>query len=598
MRAFHLLVLILVWLSLNPGGAKAQNNRPETITLEKAYGGAGEDVAQNAILLPDNGLLLHGSSNSSVSGDKTEDGRGGFDFWAVRLDAEGEIVWDKTFGGAALDELRRAVPAPDGGFLLAGWSSSGASGDKSEDGRGGWDYWVVRIDQDGELLWEKTFGGALDDQLMDATAVDGGYILTGHSPSGVSGEKSEEARGEWDYWLVKIDDQGDILWDKTYGGAGTDQVAKTIELADGGLLVHGYSDSGVSGEKSEAGRGQMDYWILRTDANGDIVWDKTYGGSGQDQPWTLLETADGQFLVGGHSDSGASGDKTEAGRGQFDYWFLMLDADGELVWDRTVGGAGRDVQIATWATNYGFATAGYSNSGQTGDKTEPSRGGNDFWAVGLGADGEVLWDKTYGGQGEDLLRGMAVRPDGELLLSGTTNSGPGGDKTSESNGRTDYWLLRAAPGLSAGPDTAFCGPGVALLRGSSGLNNASFRWEPAALVENPGQLETRTLALEETTTFTLTATLSDNSQISDSATVAVAESGLFFRLLNKRDAKEASQDGAIVASAAGGSAPYVYRLNQDEFTAGRIFRGLAPGAYLVEARDDEGCVTSKTVTIR
>ena len=179
-----------------------------------------------------------------------------------------------------------------------------------------------------EKLWDKAFGGSGDDWLYSiAPSPDGGYLLGGYSLSGfVVGDKSEASRGVRDYWVVKIDAAGNKLWDKTFGGSGDDWLYSIVPSPDGGYLLGGYSESGISGDKSEASRGFDDYWVVKIDAAGNKLWDKTFGGTGDDELYSIAPSADGGYLLGGYSSSGLGADKSEASRGSFDYWLVKIDA--------------------------------------------------------------------------------------------------------------------------------------------------------------------------------------------------------------------------------------------------------------------------------
>ncbi|WP_202928168.1 hypothetical protein, partial [Cyclobacterium salsum] len=203
-----------------------------------------------------------------------------WDYWAVKIDGSGNKVWDKTIGGISTDYLQSTTPTPDGGYLLAGSSYSYASGDKTENGKGGFDYWAVKIDGSGNKVWDKTIGGNNSEYLRSTTPTpDGGYLLAGDSYSLASGDKSENSKGGSDFWAVKIDASGNKVWDKTIGGNNNDFLFSTIPTPDGGYLLAGYSGSSASGDKSENSKGYDDYWVVKIDGSGNKVWDKTIGGN-------------------------------------------------------------------------------------------------------------------------------------------------------------------------------------------------------------------------------------------------------------------------------------------------------------------------------
>ncbi|KAA3439619.1 PKD domain-containing protein [Rufibacter hautae] len=357
--------------------------------------------------------------------------------------------WDKTIGGSGTDQLSSLQRTADGGYILGGTSPSPVSGDKTEASKGGSDYWVVKLNASGAKEWDKTFGGSGTDQLnsLQQTA-DGGYILGGTSSSGVSGNKTEASRGNNDYWVVKLNASGAKEWDKTFGGSGTDQLSSLQQTADGGYILGGTSPSPVSGDKTGANRGNgnsTDYWVVKLNANGAKVWDKTIGGSGGDQLSSLRQTADGGYILGGTSPSGISGDKTEASKGGSDYWVVKLNASGAKEWDKTFGGSGNDQLSSLQRTADGaYILGGWSDSGTGGNKGEASRGGSDYWVVKLTATGAKEWDKTIGGSGSDQLSSLQQTADGGYILGGTSPSPVSGDKTEASKGGSDYWVVKLA----------------------------------------------------------------------------------------------------------------------------------------------------------
>ncbi|WP_345156320.1 GEVED domain-containing protein [Pontibacter saemangeumensis] len=334
------------------------------------------------------------------------------DYWIVKIDASGNKVWDKSFGGSGFDKLTAIVVTPEGGFLLAGYSDSPISGDKTQDnhvddicleGDCPDDYWVVKIDGSGNKLWDKTFGGHdFEDLEAIVTTPDGGYLLGGTSRSGISGNKSEASKGGYsDYWVVKIDGSGNKVWDKTFGGSNYDRLSTIVATLDGGYLLGGWSDSGISGDKSDASRGSEDYWVVKIDGSGDQEWDKTFGGSNYDRLLSMVATLDGGYILGGGSSSPISGDKSEASRGG-DYEY----------------------------------------------------GGNDYWIVKINGSGIKLWDKTFGGDDDEDFTAVVAAWDGGFLLGGSSRSGISGDKSEASKSFIDYWVVKMT-------DNPYCVPAMA-----------------------------------------------------------------------------------------------------------------------------------------
>ncbi|MFN7707374.1 MAG: T9SS type A sorting domain-containing protein [Sphingobacteriia bacterium] len=365
--------------------------------------------------------------------------------WRSSL-AQPAMAWDQSYGGSLNDELTTIVATADGGYLLGGHSESNANGTKTAPFRGSFDYWVVKTNAQGVQQWDSTYGGINQDELTAMlTTSDGGYLLGGNSFSEADGNKTAPGRGGSDYWIAKINSQGEVQWDRSYGGNGGDQVATMIATADGGYLLGGTSASEVGGNKTAPYRGNFDYWVVKLNSQGEVQWDRSYGGTGYDEMATMISTADGGYLLGGISFSGADGNKTSTNIGDFDYWVVKISSQGEAQWDRSYGGTGFDDLDEIFATADGnYLLGGTSISGVNGNKTAPFRGGfGDYWVVKINTQGVSQWDRSYGGTDSDGLNTMFATSDGGYLLGGISRS-EDGNKTAPRRGDLfgDYWLVR------------------------------------------------------------------------------------------------------------------------------------------------------------
>ncbi|MFC5270879.1 T9SS type A sorting domain-containing protein [Adhaeribacter terreus] len=432
-------VAIVASLSLN---TSAQNG--PTIQWDKSFGGSGNDYLRSLRQTTDGGYFLGGYSNSGTSADKSQASNGLSDYWFIRLTANGIKTMDKTIGAGNDDLFSSAQQTSDGGFILGGSSNSGISGDKSQATNGGFDYWIVKLDANGIKTWDKTFGGSARDELysLEQTS-DGGYILGGTSYSGISGDKSQASSGLNDFWVIKIDANGNKLWDKTYGGNDGDLLRSLKQTSDGGYILGGTSSSGISGDKTQASRGSSDYWVVKLDNNGNKVWDKTIGGSSADAITALQQTADGGYILGGYSSSNISGDKSQNCQGGYDFWVVKLNSSGGIIWDKTIGGNGEDELYSIQQTlNGSYILGGFSESGLSGNKTQPSRGGADFWVTKLDNNGIMTWDKSFGGDNHDGIFSAQQTVDGGFILGGYSLSSFSGDKSQTSQGMSDYWIVK------------------------------------------------------------------------------------------------------------------------------------------------------------
>ena len=419
------------------------------IIWQNTIGGSDTDFSTVFEQTVDGGYILGGYSTSNISGDKTENSNGQIDIWIVKIDGSGSIMWQNTIGGAGDDFLISMQQTSDGGYILGASSDSNISGDKTENSRGGLDYWILKLDSSGNIVWQKTYGGAqpeFDTYVVQTT--DGGYFVGGYSDSDVSGEKTDPTNGQRDYWALKLDNTGAIVWQNSIGGSLVDRPQAAFQTNDDGFIMGGFSNSPASGDKTENTRGGNDYWIVKLDVSGNVQWDKTYGGNDSDVLRDMIQTADGGFLAGGYSKSNISGDKTENSQGDYDQWILKLDGSGNIVWQNTIGGSGidypRDVlQLA----NGTYMTASWSNSNISGDKTENSNGGYDYWLVSLNTSGGIISQNSIGGANDESGSYILPTSDGNFVMFCSSDSNISGDKGDDSEGLDDYWVFKTTPGI-------------------------------------------------------------------------------------------------------------------------------------------------------
>lgn len=229
-----------------------------------------------------------------------------------------------------MDFFSDITQTADSGYIMGSFSRSNISGDKTEDSRGDYDYWIVKLNSQGVVEWDKTFGGSMHDRLHSIrTTSDGGYICSGHSYSSASGDKTENVFGDGtsaDLWIIKLNANGEIEWQNNIGGDLSDTYASVLPVEDGYMCV-GQSRSMISGDKTENAFGMQDIWVLKLSTNGEIEWQKSYGGSGEEYQASIEKISNGNYILGGSSNSGISGNKTESLNGEFDYWFLEISAN-------------------------------------------------------------------------------------------------------------------------------------------------------------------------------------------------------------------------------------------------------------------------------
>ncbi len=425
-------------------GRQAFSQAPIGKIWDYRFGGDDGDWFSGLEPTRDGGCILIGYSISMGTGDKTQPSVGLFDYWIVKVDSNGNKQWDKDFGGDQLEYLKSIKQTNDGGYILGGSSYSGISGNKSQNSNGYFDYWIVKIDSVGNFKWDKSFGGSLNDNLMEVRQTsDGGYILGGYSESGISGDKTQDVWGDEDFWVVKTDSMGIKLWDKDFGGIYLDQLYAIDQTSDGGFILGGHSYSPVSGDKSQPGWGALDFWILKTDSMGNKLWDKDFGGTDQEYFRSVKETQDGGLILGGWSWS-SDGNKSQSTKGFSDYWIIKTDASGNIRWDKDFGGIDyEEFSDVKQTLDGGFLLSGDSYSPISGDKSESNLGLEQTWIVKTDSIGNKQWDKTIFTIGHDEDgRGIQTR-DGCFIFGNLDSTDVGGYKTQPPrNNSYDYWIVK------------------------------------------------------------------------------------------------------------------------------------------------------------
>lgn len=417
-------------------------------------------------LTSDSGFVVAGSSLSGVSGLKTDTCRGGQDYWVIKLDSNRVIQWQKTYGGNGDDRLRVLTTTLDGGYIIAGTSGSGKSGDKTDPGYSPVafpDMWILKLNSKGAIQWQKTIGGLLSDVPQSIVQnKDSSYVIGAWSGSDSTGNKTTHLKSaSSDYWVVKLSSSGNIVWQYDYGGQSiysTSTLTCLNKTNDDGYIMAGISTAaigttGVGNDKTDTCRGGSDYWIVKINGNGIKQWDKTIGGSRSDAPASILQTSDNGYLVTGYSTSDSTGDKTENSIGLThidDYWIVKLDNSGHIQWQNTIGGYNADyAKDAQQTADGGYIIAGFSDSPIYADKTEASEM-TDYWLVKLTAAGKVQWDKTIKALGNDYCTSVQEVSLNNYVLAGGSSGNKMYDKTENSFGSTDFWFLKMKFSTSVG----------------------------------------------------------------------------------------------------------------------------------------------------
>ncbi len=385
---------------------------PDTLWT-RTYGGPSWDFGFSVQQTPDGGYVFVGQTESFGAGNQ--------DVYLIRTDADGLRHRTRTYGGAGRDRGIALLCAPGGGYVLVGETYSL--------GAGGSDVYFVRTDEDGDTLWTRTYGSQ-DYETGQSVALtsDGGYVIAGFRtrllPSGLT---------DIDVYLVRTDEVGDTLWTRSHGGPEYDMGYSVLQTSDGGYIVVGNTASW--------GAGETDVLLIRTNANGDTLWTRTYGGADHDHGASALQAADGGYLIAGSTHS--------FGAGQSDVYLVRTDANGDPLWTRTYGGPDYDFASSIQPGSAG----GYVIAG--GARWYGSRTG-DVYLLRTDAAGDTVWTGTYGGPGQESADGVAVTTDGGYVLVGATDS--------FGAGQADVYLLRTGDDLWDAPTDPFAAGNERFLR--------------------------------------------------------------------------------------------------------------------------------------
>lgn len=326
-------------------------------TWAKTYGGSSYDAASSIAPTNDGGYIVAGATSSF--------GAGG-DAWVFKLDGSGSVVWQKSYGGNNYD-----VATIIGGYVVAGYTRSFGAGSD--------DAWVFKLDAAGNLVWQKTYGGSADD-YADAIMPtrDGGYI--------VAGNRDPSATLNFDAWLLKFNGVGNVVWQKTYNEAGTNGANSIAPTSNGGYIVAGAI--GAFGGRA------IDAWVMKLDGAGNAVWYEIYQWLGKRWAFSIKPTPDGGYIVAGSilffDERGSEA------------WVMKLNGAGKVSWQKTYGGSGDDQAKSIALTSDG----GYIIAGST---KSFGAGSNDVWVLKLDGAGNVVWQTAYGGSGDDQASAIALR---------------------------------------------------------------------------------------------------------------------------------------------------------------------------------------------
>ena len=391
-----------------------------SLELVQTFGGSKNDVAKSVIATSDGGFAVLGYTQS-MDGDVTGKNNENYDFWVLKFNSEAQLEWNKTYGGSGDDRGRSIIETSDGGYALIGYSDS-SDGDVTIN-YGNRDFWVIKINATGAITWEKSFGySGVDEGVSILETSDNHFILSGVLDVTASGGDGNTGRysprhAGGDYWSIKINASGDTVWSRFYGGSFTDSPAGIIENTNSDLITVGGSDSNdvdISNNK-----GAYDFWVIKSNASGDIIWEKSYGGSEIDEARGVISTDNGDHIIVG--DTRSEEQDVSFNNGGADLWVLRISDNGDTIWEKSYGGSNFDVAKSISSTfDGGFIIAGSSRS-SNGDVNK-NQGQNDAWVTKINNSGQLIWETTVGGAEIDFAYDAVQLTNGTIIAVGETSS--------------------------------------------------------------------------------------------------------------------------------------------------------------------------------
>lgn len=410
-----------------------------SIEWQKDLGGSEDDFPFSIASTADGSSVIAGNTRSRSSGDvpatKGNPDSWFIDAWVVKLSIDGNKLWSKNYGGSGTDAATSIRATRDGGFIIAGFTNS-TDGDLANiQAHGNNDAWIVKLDADGNIAWQKSLGGSGGDNVSGIIEIsDGGFVFVGQTNSTDGDLDGIQTHGNDDAWIVKLDANGGMVWQKKIGGSSSDLCTSIVPSSDNGFLVAAYThstDGNITGSHNVNGGIYGDYWIVKLDSNGNLVWQKALGGSQDEYPNSILESSDGNVYVGGHTTSN-DGDVTGINSTGIYGWLVKLSSNGTMIWQKPMGGPNSEITSLIETPDKNIVMSGLKGDGSS----DPS----DVWIVQVTGEGNLTWQKLLGGSMYDAGRSISLTSDGSLIVSSVSVSHD--REVAENHGGTDYWVVK------------------------------------------------------------------------------------------------------------------------------------------------------------
>ncbi|MBP7273172.1 MAG: T9SS type A sorting domain-containing protein [Saprospiraceae bacterium] len=364
--------------------------------------------------------------------------RGLHDCYVMKFSQSGALEWTKLYGGSFEDYPASIAVVPNGGYIFAGNTNS-QNGDIVNP-IGDYDGWVVRLDHNGNVLWAKNFGSYGYDNLSFVANTDDGNFIVGGA-NGSNSVQVSDNRGGVDAWVLKLDAQGNIIWKKSYGGSDSEFFRFGQQTFDGGYIFSGGTSS-TDGDIGDDNHGLIDMWVVKMDSIGDIQWQKCLGGSNWEEAWAIKQGRGGEYLIAGQTKSN-DGDVSN-NHGDYDFWVIKLSTDGKIVWQKALGGTGEEIALSINENNSGDIVASGRTFSNNGD-VSGNHGFYDQWVVALSESGEILWQRCIGGANSEEAYKSILVTDG-IVTVGYTSSKDGDISENHHYGgfESECWINKLA----------------------------------------------------------------------------------------------------------------------------------------------------------
>ena len=414
------------------------------------YGSFYGDQSNAIAPTPEGGTIAAGyatGNDGDVSGMHLWFGSPFYDGWVVKTSATGEILWQRCYGGSQYENFEAINVVPGNGYILCGESATLDDGDVTGHHGGiSYDAWIVKINEDGNIEWQKSLGGTDDEYAADIKpTLDGGYIVSCRSQSDDGDLTSHYGTSTYfDLWVVKLDSIGNIVWTKVLGGTKDEYAGKISVNADGSFTVVGNSESKNYDVTDHHGPNTIgDQWVVKLSNTGEITWTKSLGTSDYHEvAYDIIQTEDSGFMIEGIIEKYDDTLLTPGTHGAVDYYITKLDGDGVEIWHQYYGSTGTDWgRCIAQSPDHNYMIGGSVNEAG-GQVTGTFHASADIWLLKIDETGNIIWNACYGGSAYDECHAINFAADGSILLAGDATSTDGDVTGLHGDMNYDYWILK------------------------------------------------------------------------------------------------------------------------------------------------------------